>query len=155
MIHINPLYRERDLRSHLKSIIMPEYYQVFSINDFLENKGDVKPTLKIWPPPVFCFGEAIVSFHSVAYTYTSTGPVDAEISDGINTLDVKISQDMRMARNKGNLKDGDKLYDVRIRYNPESGILRIKDYKTTGPKAPDTSKEPESLPKLVESLSSA
>jgi len=159
MLHINQWLWEQDLLSKIKSIIAPEYYQAFSIKDFLDDilddKVQILPTRKVWPLAVFYFGEAVVHFPSVAYTYKNTGPTDAEISDGITTLDVKLSQDMRVAINRGNLIDGDKLYSVRVQYNPKSGAIRIKDYETTGPKSPDRNKEPESLPKLEGSLSPA
>ena len=154
MFHVNPWLKEQGPYSYLASIFMPEYYVAFSITDFLKNKGNILPTWKLWSEEISYFGKAIVHFPPVPYTYTSTGPADAEISDGIETLAVKLSQNMMAARKAGQLNDRGSLYEVRICYDPKSGIIRIIDYKT-GPPVGDTSIEPEPLPVLVGVLSPA
>lgn len=129
MIHINSMAKEGFLLSFL-NFIMPEYYSATTINDFLNDKSDIKPTKKVLPWGVFFYNCALVQFP--AARYRNKDEKTGILLDVNSSIDVSLDYILSINEEE-RLEDDVVLYDPIIIYKPKNDGSWLYDYKEQGP----------------------
>jgi len=131
MYHINSLASQRGGKYRLINLFFPELYRADSIAGFLRSQGDIKPTRKLWWPPVAFFGLGVVLLRSVTYNVDRK---THELSDQISSMGIhfhgriQLSSEQREA-----LKDGLKIFEVAVAYRPKDQMKWLIEYEIEGP----------------------
>jgi len=126
MIHLNEILKNSPF--FILESFIPEFYNAFSITDFLRNCQQIKFTRKILPLGCFFNGSAFIKFDK-KLIYNKLNWKRGTISDLSAFIEVDVYK-----KDREKLKEGIKLYEPSIQFC-KSGSIYLVSYKLQGPPA--------------------
>ena len=136
MIHVNKALRNSQY--FLNELFLPEIYSAATIEDFLRNKSEIKPTKKILPWGCLVNGGVIVMFET-SVMYNPINSTKGVLNDLTASLEVSLMR--RFNGFSWIIEDEKRLYTPHIYFKPDEGSIFLSYYKTSGPQTAETARE--------------
>ena len=130
MYHLNQLAKKEGGLFSFFELFNPEMYLATNLQDYHQNRGDIKPTNKWLPIGVFINGCAIVDIKS-SVQYESIDNNSGQIHDLSSSIKVGLySHPIGLIEEQLEaLVDGKKLFMPTLKYRVDDGLLWLIDYR--------------------------
>ena len=135
MIDLKESYKNAGLE--WRTIFWPNWYSANTIRDFMENKELIKPTKNLLPLGILFYNSALVQLESPV-TFNEVDYGLGRISDLNSSFEFPMEGYFSFLNNANPIEEGNKLYEVIIKYSPKKDEMRIISYETKGPLLSET-----------------